>query len=181
MHQHPIVADVVHVVAVDFEIVDGFGGGAVVDCDDFEGTRFGLNLVAWLKIAQLDPVIFFDRPDRVRWCAGDRLASCQRELNQIGCRQRDNSGGEDVTGALGDRRTGSDFADGGVGGDFEFGELHEDLSTWNRALLLPERTRTDHLDFDQGTVIASLRESTRAGDLELHTDNRWVFQRDNPV
>jgi len=68
-------------------------------------------LVAWLKIAQLDPVIFFDGPDRVRWCAGDRLAGFQRDLNQIGCRQRDNSNGDDVAGALSDRWARSDFAD----------------------------------------------------------------------
>ncbi len=57
----------------------------------------------------------------MRWRAGDRLAGFQRDLFQIGCREHDDSGGDDVAGAVGDRWAGSDFADRGVGGDFEFG------------------------------------------------------------
>ena len=55
-------------------------------------------------------------------------------------------------------RMGSDFEDRGVGGDFEFGELHEDLRSRNRALLLPERSRSNHLDFDLRSVFPRHRE-----------------------
>jgi len=69
-------------------------------------------VVVRLKIAQFDPAIFFDRPNRVRWRAGDRIAVFRLDLNQIGCRQRDASGGDNVAGALGDRWAGCDLADG---------------------------------------------------------------------
>jgi hypothetical protein len=48
--------------------------------------------------------------DQFRFERG-RFAGLQRDLNEIGCRQRDDSGGDDVAGGAGDRWAGSDFAD----------------------------------------------------------------------
>jgi len=75
MHQHAHITELVDMVAVDFDIVNGFGGRAVVDRDDFNWAVIGAYEVTDFQLAKFNPVFFLDRPDWVWWGAGDDLAS----------------------------------------------------------------------------------------------------------
>ena len=72
MHQHPVLGNVVHVLGVDFEIIDVLRtrSGQFLD-DAFCFAVIKLDAFAFIKLSGVDEVLAINRPERVACRAAD--------------------------------------------------------------------------------------------------------------
>ena len=73
MHQHAKFANLIDVLAVDFDIVDGLRDSRKRDGQNHRKAILTLEGLALDKLTERDPFLAIDRPDRVNRCAGDGL------------------------------------------------------------------------------------------------------------
>ena len=153
MHQHAVFGDVIDVVALDFEVEDGFGVGQWNDSADDGRAVECFEMFAFFQLIGADEGLAVLGPEgMIGRCADWLVITLNVDVEDLGGLVLEGAGDDAEVGVVLDWRAGFDRNDFGSAFDAAFGDVDFDRAAGFGLLLFQPHERTQELHVGERAV-----------------------------